>query len=126
MDVVVEHRVVPGQLDQFADMPQLLRRARYEILVTDLDVRVRREARSVPTCLADPCIPQARRLLDRLRPKPEPSVRERHGAAVADHVDEPGLGNVSGDQRHVEDVRRRLVAPPRLVANLRVEAVEDP
>ena len=51
-------------------------------------------------------------------------VRERHVAAVADHVDESRLGQDALDPAHRLDVGRRLVAPALLALLLRVELVE--
>ncbi len=125
--VVVEHDRVPVELDELADAAQRRLGVPHEVLVADLHVAPLHLLD--PPRAEDPVAPALRHPLRghglRAAQLDQPAVgRERHVAAIADHVDEARLGDRAPELGQRRDVARGLVAPPRLAGALGVEAVE--
>ena len=110
--MVGQHRVVPGQLDELADLAQHRLGVEDQVLVADLDVVV--ELRRVLARLGDLLLPAAGDVAGGQLAHRAVEDRERDVAAVADHVHEARLGHRPLDQLHLLHVGRRLLAPARL------------
>ena len=120
--MIAQHRVVPAEVDEVRDPPKRRLGLEDQVLVADLDVVA--ELLRLAAGLADPPLPKTRhpgRVLLLAHPVPD---RQRDVAAVADHVDEVGLGHRALEPAHLANVDRRLVAPARLVVALGVEGEE--
>ena len=118
--VGAEHRRIPVQLDQLADPPQRRLGVAHQVLVSHLDAAL--EPGRLVAGLEHRVPPDAG------APSRPPAVAdaggERDVAAVADHVDEAGLGQQRADQPQRVHVPRGLVAPAGLALSLGVEPVE--
>ena len=85
-----------------------------ELLVADLQVALRSERGTGSHSPLDPQPPMQRQMGCALGPEVGVHEREGHVTAVTNEVDEPSLGERTGEQREAHDVRRRLVAVARL------------
>jgi hypothetical protein len=120
--VVLEHRVVEGQLGELADLGEGRLRLEDQVLVADLEVVL--EPGGVAARLRHLLLPASGHCGDGEVLDGAVQNRERDIAAVADHVDEAGLGEHPLDRPHPAHVARGLVAVSRFLLELGVELEE--
>src|SRR5579862_7609090 len=121
MFVVTEHAGCPFEAEKTADCSQRGFWRAHEILVSHLEIFIRR----LPPGFLDLVSPPPCRGVRRRRSEPEVPNREKDVPAITDDVDKPCLWQQRLDERQVGRVARRFVAPTRLAVVPSIGAVED-